>query len=670
MRYSVALLGNPNSGKTTLFNALTGLRYKVANYPGVTVERKEGKCVLNDSTTISLIDLPGVYSLSGFAPEEEIVREEISEEGALDLIVCVVDATNLERNLYLLSQLIDSGIKVITALNMFDICKDQGIIVRDALLSQRLSIPVIPVSAKTGEGIESLKASILFELENNKKSISHFLSHDNSLFVQKISELSKSLDISILKSYLFCANLLSSSAQEVIEIKNQLLQEKIDPSTEEANRRYKKIHEIALQTQDMSLKKDNPVNKWIDSLLLHRVFGIFIFIFIMASIFQGIFTWAQAPMEFLDSQTLSLAKYLKDVLPNGELSSLLTDGIITGVGSVIVFIPQIGILFFFLGLLEDSGYLSRAALIMDRALRPLGLQGRSFIPLLSSFACAIPGILSTRTIPSKSDRFLTILIAPLMSCSARLPVYTVIIAALIPKITILGIFSLPGLLLLSLYFLGIIFASLIALLFRRTLFKGAPSYFVMELPPLRRPSIRIVLREVYDRVLTFIKSAGTVILACSVILWFLSSYPKPDPGFTGNPVSVSFAGDIGHAIEPLVRPLGFNWELSVAILASFAAREVFVSSLASVYALGEIDESAGTLITFIKERYAQGTFSIATGLSLLVFYVFACMCMSTLAVIKREMGSWKWVVFTFVYMTSLAYVLSFITYRVALQFGY
>lgn len=669
MRYTVALLGNPNSGKTTLFNSLTGLRYKVANYPGVTVERKEGGCRLNESLKISLIDLPGVYSLSGFAPEEEIVREEIVEEGALDLIVCVLDATNLERNLYLLTQLIDSGIKVIAALNMYDICTEQGITVHDALLSQRLGVPVIPVSAKTGEGLASLKASILFELENPKRFQPHFLCHDNSDFIKNIVELSTSLNISILKSYLITANLLRFNHPDVDKTKKFFIESEIDPSTEEANRRYKKIHEIALDTQDVSHKKNGGFFEKLDMILLHRVFGIIIFILVMATLFQGIFTWAQTPIEFLDAQTLSLSRFLKSTLPAGELSSLLIDGIIAGVGSVIVFIPQIGILFFFLGLLEDSGYLSRAALIMDRLLRPVGLQGRSFIPLLSSFACAIPGILSTRTIPSKSDRFITILIAPLMSCSARLPVYTVIIAALIPKVKVLGFFSLSGLILLSLYLLGIVAAVCISMVFRRTLFKGDPSYFVMELPPLRRPSFRIVGRDVLDRVITFIKSAGTVILACSIVLWFLSSYPKPDPTYTGNPVSVSFAGHIGHTLEPLVRPLGFNWELSVAILASFAAREVFVSSLASVYALGELDDSAGTLITFIKERYEEGTFSIPTGLSLLVFYVFACMCMSTLAVIKREMGSWRWVAFTFVYMTSLAYILSYLTYHIALQWS-
>jgi ferrous iron transport protein B len=378
----------------------------------------------------------------------------------------------------------------------------------------------------------------------------------------------------------------------------------------------------------------------------------------MALIFQAIFLWASAPMDLIDSSFTTLGNFINQQMADGPLRSLLVDGIVAGVGSVLIFIPQIAILFLFLGLLEDSGYLARAAFIMDRIMRQFGLQGRSFIPLLSSFACAIPGIMSTRTIPSFADRMITILVAPLMSCSARLPVYTLLIAAFVPEHRLLGVISLQGLVLLSMYLLGIIGAALVAWILKLSLLRGAPALFIMEMPVFKVPGLKVVLRDVWDRIVLFIKGAGTVILACSIILWFLASYPEGS-------VKESYAGQIGTAIEPIIKPLGFNWEIGVGILASFAAREVFVTSLATVYNLQGADETSESLISMLRHRHETGEMTTASALALMVFFVFACQCMSTIAVCRRETGSWRWPALMFGYMTALAYLAAWATYVVA-----
>jgi ferrous iron transport protein B len=383
----------------------------------------------------------------------------------------------------------------------------------------------------------------------------------------------------------------------------------------------------------------------------------------MATVFQSIFLGAEGPMTWIEDSFTWLGSALGELLPEGPVRSLVVNGVVSGVGSVVVFVPQIAILFLFLGILEDSGYLARAAFIMDRVMRPVGLQGRSFIPLLSSFACAIPGILSARTIPAWSDRMATILVAPLMSCSARLPVYTVLIAAFIPAKPLIFGLSLQGLVLFAMYLLGVLGAAVVAWLLKLSVLRGKPALFVMEMPAFRVPSTKIVLRDVVDRVLGFLKNATTVILACSVVLWFLASYPRQD-GHDAT-VKASYAGQIGTFIEPVIKPLGFNWEIGVGILASFAAREVFISSLATVYNLQESADSATSLIAVLKNRAERGEFSLATALSLMVFYVFACQCISTLAVTKRETGGWRWPAFMFLYMTALAYGASFLTYQLA-----
>lgn len=433
----------------------------------------------------------------------------------------------------------------------------------------------------------------------------------------------------------------------------------------EATSRYQWLNEIVRKSSAVDPSRRSKRGKLLDKVILHRFWGVVVFALVMATVFQSIFLWAQGPMEAIEGAMGWISELVASVLPEGMLRSLIVDGVIAGVGNVLVFVPQIAILFLFLGALEDSGYLARAAYVMDRVMRPFGLQGRSFIPLLSSFACAIPGIMATRTIPSRGDRLVTIMVAPLMSCSARLPVYAVLIAAFIPATMVGGFFSLQGVVLFGLYMLGVVAAAVVAWLLKMTVVRGQPAMFVMELPPVRLPSPRIVLREVWDRIVLFVRAAGTVILACSVILWFLASYPKPPEGSSVGAVEHSYAGRLGKVVAPVIEPLGLNWEIGVGILASFAAREVFVSSLATIYNLSDSEDSATSLVGHLRQRQAEGGFSVASALSLLVFYVFACQCMSTLAVCRRETGSWSWPLAMFAYMTLLAYAASFVTYQIA-----
>lgn len=672
----IILAGNPNCGKTTLFNALTGLRYKVANYPGVTVERKEGRLLLAAAHDTLLVDLPGIYSLSHNSLDEAIATQAllggIQGESRPDVIIAVIDATNLERNLYLTTQLLDLGLPLLVVLNMTDMAEKQGIHVRRELLARALDVPVVAVVASKSEGMSELRQELHSLVRSRKTSSKAFgwLAPD-SPFRETATELGaeqaaagdSSVSALFLGSSLLSDSTAPSSAallQKVTAARTKLAGSGVDCVSYEATQRYTWINAIVKGCCAFEQVRGGKLAAAVDRIITHRVWGTFIFIGLMAFIFQSIFMWASIPMEFIDESVAAAGSYIGSFMGPGMLRSLVVDGIVAGVGSVLVFVPQIAILFFFLALLEDSGYLSRAAFLMDRIMRQFGLQGRSFIPLLSSFACAIPGILSTRTIPSFTDRLATILIAPLMSCSARLPVYTLLIAAFIPHKTVLGIFSLQGLVLLGMYVLGVAGAAAVAWILKLSLLRGKPALFVMEMPPFRLPSLKLALREVYDRIILFLKSAGTVILACSIVLWFLASYPQGD-------VKDTFAGKIGTTIEPVIQPLGYNWEIGVGLLASFAAREVFISSLSTVYHLQE-EGSSDSLLTVLKNKQAEGTFTLATALSLMVFYVFACQCMSTLAVCRRETGSWRWTAFMFTYMTALAYIAAYITYQTASRF--
>lgn len=668
---TVAIAGNPNCGKTTLFNALTGLNYKVANYPGVTVEKKSGRAEFN-GVAFRIVDLPGVYSLTGISTDELIATKallgQLAGEEMPDLVISVVDASNLERNLYLASQIIDLGIPVLVALNMADVAEKRGVTVRKEILARELDVPILSIVASKGRGLDELKRAICSAATSKKSSSRQcgWLPPDSPYRTVALEVGTAAGTIAHDTSPMMLGSLLLSEAifsseQSIHELlppaREKLREQGIDFFTFEPTARYQWLNKLVKRCVVVTSSEKKFLSDKIDTVVTHKVWGTLIFFLIMAGIFQSIFLWATIPMDAIDRLVTSLGGIVGGILPAGKLQSLIVNGIIGGAGSVLVFIPQIAILFFFLGLLEDSGYLSRAAFLMDKIMRRFGLQGRSFIPLLSSFACAIPGVLSTRTIPSFADRMVTILVAPLMSCSARLPVYTLLIAAFIPNTKVLGFLSVQGLMLLAMYLLGILGAIVVSKLLKATMFRGEPAIFVMEMPLFRAPSLWLAIRNAYDRIILFLKSAGTVIVACSVILWFLASFP-------GHTIQESFASKFGHFIEPVLRPVGFNWEIGVGLLASFAAREVFVSSLATVYNLESGESNVDSLITLLHKKQADGTFSLATALSLMVFYVFACQCMSTLAVVRRETGSWRWCAFMFIYMTAMAYMASWITFNV------
>ena len=604
-----------------------------------------GPVVLPNDLHVQLIDLPGTYALSGSTIDEQIVtqflRGEIKGSNKPDLIVAVVDATNLERNLYLISELIDSGFPIVLALNMMDAAEEKGITIYTELLSRAIDLPVLPIVARTKKGLDDLKSTIAQEFlhpTTSKKAFA-WLPSDHALASQIKAA-----------SPLHAAE---QSEQEIITSTGAL--------------RYAWIRAIVARATKQAERASLNASR-IDALLTSKVWGLPIFIAIFACIFQAIFTWAQIPMDLIGSAVDGLSAWLASTLPPGLFTSLLAEGVVPGVGNVIVFVPQIAILFFCLGLLEDSGYLSRAAFLLDNVMRKVGLQGRAFVPLLSSFACAVPGILATRTIPSRFDRLTTIMIAPLMGCSARLPVYAVLIGAVVPPVFVGGLISLQGMVLLGMYALGVLGACGIAWIAQKILHRKDSCFFVLEMPPLRRPVLRVVVRNAYDAVLSFLKNASTVILACSIVVWFLASFPKPDGEYHGNPVEVSYAGKMGKAIEPVIKPLGFNWEIGFGIISSFPAREVFVSSLSTVLNVSDSeDDYHRSLIELLQKKREEGSFSTYTAVSLMVFYVFACQCMSTLAVCRRETGSWRWTFFMFGYMTTLAYVASLLTYQIGVR---
>jgi ferrous iron transport protein B len=614
---AIALVGNPNSGKTSLFNALTGLRYKVANYPGVTVERKEGLIYI-ESQPYSLVDIPGIYSLDEHSLDEKIavqaLRGTISGSPP-DILLCVIDATMLERSLYLLYEILTLEIPVVVALTMLDVVESRNQKVRVELLSRKINVPIVGVCAyQKRSGLAELGLALAEAAKKVRAQPSH----------------------------------KSTSTNQVLTTKAQVAQ---NLPIEE---RYALAAQITKDCVVLPPRPTGSIGEKIDMLVTHKVWGLLIFFIIMGILFQLMFSFAAIPMDLIDQSVTLMSSIISEILPESYIKNLLVNGIIPGVGSVLVFLPQIGILFFLLSLLEESGYLVRAAYIMDNSMRRVGLQGRSFIPLLSSFACAIPGIMSTRVIPSFSDRLTTILVAPLMSCSARLPVYSLLISAFFLDIHYFGLFSSRGLMLFALYALGIIGAGIVAFLLKKTLLQKDSSIFVMELPSLRLPSLRAAVWTAADRLLFFMRNTGPTIMATSVLLWALASFP-------GDSTQDSFAGMAGKAIQPLFAPLGFSWEVCVAVLMSFAAREVFVSSLATIVNVAADDTKTQTLIQHLQN---SEFISFPAALSILVFFVFACQCFSTLAVVRRETGTLRWPIFMFFYMTFLAWTGGFIAFQV------
>jgi ferrous iron transport protein B len=622
----VALVGCPNCGKTALFNALTGSRQKVANYAGVTVERKEGSFATRGGRRVRLLDLPGTYSLRARSPDEAITRDVVlgrrrdQAESPPDLLVCVADATNLGGVLRLVLELKRTGRPILVSLNMIDIARRQGTQIDVDRLAAELGVPVVTsVAVRRGGTAELLDA------------------------IDRLGE-----------------------AGALAPLDKGAPAGWAEPDTAEIRALHREAERIL---RACSFRPGD--DRWtvrIDRVLLHPVAGSIILLAVLFLMFQAVFAWAQPPMDAIKAAFDWLKEaILASPLPGGWLKSLLANGVVSGVASVLVFLPQIVILFFFILLLEDFGYMARAAFLMDRVMGGAGLHGRAFIPLLSSFACAIPGVMATRVIDSRRDRLATILVAPLMTCSARIPVYTLIIAAFIPaEATVLGgRVGLQGLVMFGLYALGIVAALTVSAVLKRLVWRDPPEPFLMELPSYKAPRPRNVLIGLWQRTSMFLKRAGTTILSLMILIWFLSSYPAPPPGAAGPAIDHSIAGMIGHWLEPALAPIGFNWQIAAALIPGLAAREVMVGALGTIYAVaGADDDAAGALTGILAAQW-----SVATALALLAWYVFAPQCASTLAVIRRETNSWRWPLVTFLYMLALAYGAAFVVFHAASAFA-
>lgn len=607
----IALVGNPNCGKTSLFNHLTGTRQKVANYAGVTVERKMGQFSLPSGKAVRVLDLPGAYSLDATSPDEAITRDvvqgKIAEEGHQDAFLCVVDATNLKLHLGLVLEMIELGRPILLVLNMMDEARRRGMQINTQKLSERLGIPVAETVAVRNAGIENL----LNALDQAKYAVPH-------------TELS---------------GLKGSHHQKIATI----------------------LHDV-VQYVDQEDKRSD----FLDRIFLHPVLGLVTLAVMMFVIFQAVFAWAAPFMDGIESLFGWLGEVIGASISQPLLHSLVVDGIIAGAGGVVVFLPQIIILFFFILVLEESGYLPRAAFLLDKLMFKAGLSGRAFIPLLSSFACAVPGIMATRSISDPRDRLTTIFVAPLMTCSARLPVYALLIAAFIPAQTVWGIFNLQGLVLFALYMAGIVSALIVSFVLKFFQKDKSQHALLMELPSYRFPDLKSVGIGLLDRTKIFMKRVGGIIFALSVLLWFLCTFPQPPVGATMPDIDYSFAGMLGHIMQPIFAPLGFNWQICIALIPAMAAREVVVAALGTVYALSAVDDDAMSqgLAAIISGNSDLG-WSLATGLSLLVWFVYAPHCLATLATVRRETGSWKTVSFMTAYLFGLAYLMSFLTYQIA-----
>ena len=610
----IALVGNPNCGKTSLFNHLTGTRQKVANYAGVTVERKVGQFTLPSGKPVRVLDLPGTYSLDATSPDEAITRDvvqgKIAEEGQQDAFLCVVDATNLKLHLGLVLEMIELGRPVLLVLNMMDEARRRGMQINTQKLSERLGIPVVETVAVRNSGIENLMNA----LDQGKYSIPH-------------TELS---------------GLTGDNHHKITTI----------------------LHDVV-----HSVEQEDKRSDLLDKIFLHPVFGLVSLALMMFVVFQAVFAWAAPFMDGIEAFFGWLGEYVGQHISHPLLNSLVVDGVIAGAGGVVVFLPQILILFFFILVLEESGYLPRAAFLLDKLMFKAGLSGRAFIPLLSSFACAVPGIMATRSISDPRDRLTTIFVAPLMTCSARLPVYALLIAAFIPEKMVWGVFNLQGLVLFALYMAGIISALMVSFVLKFFQKDKSQHMLLMELPSYRFPDVKSIWIGLLDRAKIFLKRVGGIIFALSILLWFLCTFPQPPEGATLPAIDYSLAGMLGHLMQPIFAPLGFNWQICIALIPAMAAREVVVAALGTVYALSATDDDAISqgLASIISSDGSLG-WSLATGLSLLVWFIYAPHCLATLATVKRETGSWKTVSLMTAYLFGLAYLMSFLTYQIATHY--
>ena len=711
----VALIGNPNCGKTAVFNHLTGMSQKVSNYPGITVEKKIGKLKSDSDEQVNVLDLPGTYSITPESIDERVVAEQVMDWihgiNRPSAIISVVDATNLSRNLYLTTQLLDLGIPVILALNMMDRVNNKIVLPKFSVLKEKFGFSaVVPMSALEGWGIGELKNAIQTAVTscNPRKSKMLFSSHVevhellNPLVeflqqqfdytpriarVQALRLITRQSAVDLYRPphsghHFFKAEIVSEIEKLREEAVKAINKAGLNHRTLEATIRYSWLDKLLQQSKEKEIDvlKRKSRSEGLDNILTHRIFGPIIFIALMVFIFQSIFTWSAYPMRWINAGIELIGNYILDIMSAGILRDLLVEGVVGGVGAILIFLPQILILVFFMTMLEDSGYMSRVAFMLDKFMTKVGLHGRSVLPLMSGYACAIPGIMASRTIDGWKERLITIMVLPLMSCSARLPVYALMIGAFIPARKVFGLVNLQGLTFILMYFLGTFTAFVVAKIFSKFIKVKGQSSFVMELPPYRIPLMRSIFHQVYMRGRLFLLKAGKIIMAVSIVLWFLASFPKANAVIADhanksnteqieivNPIYNSYAGKIGHAIEPIIKPLGFDWKIGVGLITSFAAREVIVSTLATLYNVEGDGKNMVSLSESMKNDINPKTglpvFSTLVALSLMVFFVYAAQCMATFAIVRHETNSWKWPLIMITYMTSLAYIASFIVYQ-------
>ena len=695
----IVLIGNPNSGKSSVFNHLTGLRQKVGNFPGVTVEKKSGVFKLSGKEGVTVTDLPGTYSLYPRRSDEWVSYKQLmspSKGEEIDLAVVVADATALRRSLLFVSQVIDLKIPVVVALTMNDIAKKRGIKINAVELSREMQVPVVNVNARSGKGIEDLKTTVLQLLGSSVVAKDFF--PVRSLAEQAVVEakeiLPGSSDYSLIHHLI---NHESFELPENIQKKIESIEKKYDFNhtkiqAEDIQQRYKRIRQVIKKTvAEESIETRKQFSERLDAFFLHRTWGSLIMGIVLFLLFQSVFLVAEYPMNAIEEGMGMLGGYLSDVLPVGWYADLLINGVLAGLGGILVFVPQIMILFGLITLLEDTGYMARISFLTDRVMRRVGLNGKSVMPMVGGFACAVPAIMSARNIENRKERLLTILVTPFMSCSARLPVFTILAALVVPNEKIFGVLSLQGLVLMGLYVFGVVVAMLVSYVLNIFIKMKEKSFFILELPIYKQPRWNNIFITMVEKAKVFVFDAGKVIMVISLLLWGLSSFGPSEKRLSiqeayakkiaQNPfnkseyqkaqsaelLEFSYAGILGRAIEPAIKPLGYDWKIGIALITSFAAREVFVGTMATLYSVGEAESGTGETLT-AKMRSAKRTdgsvvYTRATGYSLMIFYLLAMQCMSTLAVVKRETGSWKWPIIQLLFMTALAYLLSFITYQ-------
>lgn len=699
----VALVGNPNTGKSTLFNLLTGLNQKIGNFPGITVDKKTGYCKLSSDKTAEIIDLPGTYSLYPKSKDESIVFQVLADKNNSshpDIIVLVADSTNLRRNLLLFSQVADLGIPMLLVLNMADMAKKEGINIDTDKLAERLGVQVVNISARKGEGLNTLKDAIAqttsIATQNVGINSKEFAPSAIEAVKEAIGTANDYYALQVLHQHEHLAFFTPKEQEQIEAIEISSGFDTVKLQGEETVARYKHLSKVLSDVvTDTGAAKKFTVTDKLDSILTHKVWGFLIFFFILFFIFNAIFSWSSTPMDLIEGGFAWLTEWGHEHLPAGVFTDLLLDGVVAGLGGIVIFIPQIAILFALISILEDTGYMARVTFMMDKIMRKFGLSGKSVVPMIGGIACAVPSIMSARNIESWKDRIITIMVTPLVSCSARLPVYTLLISLVVPDEKVLGIFNLQGLTLMGMYLISIIAAVLVALVFKFIIKAKERSYFIMELPIYRMPRWKNVLFTMYEKSKTFVIEAGKVIIAISIILWVMSTY-GPSKRFdaidakydkieatstdsvqlaslerdrSAEKLENSYAGIIGKTIEPAIKPLGYDWKIGIALITSFAAREAFVGTMATIYSVEGADDEDGELRLRDKIAAAKDPqtglpiFTIATAFSLMLFYAFAMQCMSTVAIVYRETKSWKWPVIQLVYMTVMAYVAALIAYQ-------